>query len=121
MSIKTMVSSSNHLDVQVTTTPYISSYSGTQSAGMVRFNTNSSSLEVYDGNSWLNIETHATVSLRNDSELALGWALKQMRRMEELERLAQTKPAIADALANLRKAEEQLRIVEILCKEEDND
>lgn len=119
MPIKTF-SGGGHLEVQVTSTPYISSYNGVQSAGMVRFNTNSSSLEVYDGTSWINIETHATVSLHNDSERALNWAKAQMRRMEELEELSKSKPAIADALASLRKAEEQLRIVEILCKEEDN-
>lgn len=89
-----------------------------QAVGMVRYNTNSQSMEVYDGSSWLNIEAHTVVSMQPDSERALTWAKEQMHRMTKLEKMAETNPTIADALAALRHAEEQLRIVEILCKEE---
>lgn len=119
MPIKTLASASSHITVQVTGTPYIGVNAMAQGVGMVRYNTSSGTMEVYDGNSWLNIQSHGMVSLNPESERALDWAVKQMNRMTKLEKMSKDNPTIADALASLKHAEEQLRLVEILCEEEE--
>jgi hypothetical protein len=72
---------------------------GYMNVGDVRYNTNAQSLEVYDGNRWIELNTsHASVGLTPDAELALDWATK--KRIEELalEQKAKDNPAIADAM-----------------------
>lgn len=95
--------------------PYI--IPGTQ-AGQVRFNTNLNIMEVYDGSAWQNIEGHAEVGLNHDAERILDWANKKMQEEAEYEKMAEDHPAVRAAMEAVRKAEEQLKIVSILCKEE---
>lgn len=119
MSIKTIDSPSKHIIVSTPPPPYVLNTAMGQSVGMMRYNTSSSSIEVYDGHSWININTHSTVSMTPDAEAALTWAINYRKRMAALEDLALSNPTIANALENLHKAEEQLHIVEILCKEDE--
>lgn len=120
MPIKSLHSATDrHIQVQTTGTPYIHTNPMAQGVGMIRYNTSSSTMEVYDGSSWLNIETHASVALNERSARGIDWAIEQMERMARLEKLAEDNPTIADALASLRHAEEQLRLVEILCEQEE--
>lgn len=120
MPVKSIVAGSDYLNVQTTSAPYIPYGSMNQGVGMVRYNTSSQSMEVYDGTSWVNIEAHTSVDLSSENKRAMDWARGQMERMSKLEEKAKTNPTIADALAALRHAEEQLRLVEILCEEEQN-
>jgi hypothetical protein len=119
MSIKTLTSASPHISVQISGTPYIGVNAMAQGVGMMRYNTSHGAMEVYDGSSWINVQSHGMVSMNPESERALDWAIKQMNRMTKLEKLAEDNPTIADALASLKHAEEQLRLVEILCEEEE--
>lgn len=87
-------------------------------AGSVRYNTSMNVMEVFDGVVWQNISGHLDVGLSIDATQALDWAKRKMAREAELTALAKDHPTIADALEAVRKAEEQLNVLAILCKEE---
>jgi hypothetical protein len=63
--------------------PYISP--GSMSAGMVRYNSGSATLEVYDGNAWLALSGSAEVGLSPEAQQVLDWAYKKMKEDEQLE------------------------------------
>ena len=94
--------------------PYISP--GAQGAGMVRYNTNTQHLEVYDGLSWLILDQSATVSLKPDANAAIDWALKKMQEEELYRELAEKCPAVADARNKMLQAQAELKIIAELVK-----
>ncbi len=109
------------------TSPYltVSAYNGNlgyispgAQAGSVRYNTSMNTMEVFDGVVWQNISGHVDVGLSIDATQALDWAKRKMAREAELNALAKDHPTVAAALEAVRKAEEQLDILAILCKEE---
>ena len=94
------------------TPPYISP--GSQSAGMLRYNTNSQQTEVYDGVSWLNMTSSPQVSLSNEVIEVVQWARKKMVQEQQLEKLMENHPGLRDTY-------EKFEIMKALCsKEEDN-
>jgi hypothetical protein len=94
---------------------YVNGNPGAQGVGNLRFNTGGQRIEVYDGSSWLELNMpHASVGLNPDAEAAIEWAQRQMTEERRLEALAKKHPAVADALAAVAKAEEQVRIVAAL-------
>lgn len=74
--------------------PYFNS--GSQSAGLVRYNTSSNSMEVYDGSSWHQWSTNATVDLSSDVKELLSWARDKRQEDLELKQLIDTNPAVRD-------------------------
>lgn len=74
--------------------PYISP--GSMSAGMVRYNNSSASLEVYDGNAWLMLSGSADVGLSPEAQAVMAWAYKKMKQDEELEVLMAKHPGLKD-------------------------
>lgn len=107
-----------------TSVPYVSQNSNNPMQGMVRVH--GSDLQVFDGNSWLTMSTsYATASLDQDTQDLLQWARKKKLDEEALLSLPSDHPAVKSARQNLNNAkaevkrlEEQLRITEILSKEE---
>ena len=98
--------------------PYISP--GSQSAGMVRYNTSMNNIEVYDGQTWQEISNgYTSVSLNLEAEELLDWARKKRDEEMHLDLLAKDHPAIKIALDNLKKAKMQLDATIILSKEYD--
>jgi len=98
---------------------YVSAQAGSQGVGNLRFNTSGQRLEVYDGMTWLELNTpHASVGLNPDAEAAIEWASRQMAEEKRLETLAKKHPAVADALSAVDKANEQLRVVTALVETE---
>lgn len=98
--------------------PYIPS--GGQSAGMLRYNTNINTIEVYDGQVWKEVSSNfANVALTSEAEALLDWARKKRDEELQLEVLAKEHPAINIALGNLKKAKIQLDATIILSKEHD--
>lgn len=89
-------------------------------AGTVRYNGNIYALEVYDGYQWLAINNnYATISLDNDSLDVINWAKQKMALEKERETLAANHPAVASALTNFKRTEEQLEIIINLSKNHD--
>ena len=74
--------------------PYISP--GSMSAGMVRYNSSSQNLEVYDGNAWLMLSGSADVGLSPEAQATLDWAYRKMKEDEELELLMSKHPGLKD-------------------------
>ena len=118
--IKT-IASGNSQFLNVSTSPgvYISQHNAGIS-GAIRFNTTSQTFEVYDGNAWQNVMGHGTVNLTAEAESLLMWAREEKRKQEELEQWASKHPTLQAALDAVKLAQEQLDILSILCKEEDN-
>ena len=83
--------------------------------GQVRYNGSSQNLEVYDGNSWLIMSSaYPTIELSPDVQSIINWARMKMAEEHRIKELAAKHPAVADALAAVEQAEEQVRIVAAL-------
>jgi len=94
---------------------YVTAQTGSQGVGNLRFNTSQQRLEVYDGMTWLELNTpHASVGLNGAAEEAIDWVQRQMAEEKRLEVLAKQHPAVADALEAVRLAQERVRIVATL-------
>lgn len=93
-------------------TPYIDS--NRPSAGMVRYINNN--LEVYDGNSWLIMQSsYPQVELSSDVQSVVSWAKMKMAEEERIRELAARHPTVADAIAAREHADEAVRIAAALC------
>lgn len=93
---------------------------GSQSAGIMRYNTNMNNVEVYDGQVWKELSNgFASVALTTEAEALLDWACKKRDEEMKLEALARNHPAIKIALENLERAKQQLDATIILSKEHD--
>ena len=97
--------------------PYVNM--SNHSAGMVRYNGSTQSMEVYDGASWLQLTSnHANIDLSGTANAAITWAMRKMTEEAELERLAAEHPAVKAAYENMKRAAEQLKTTIILSKDE---
>ena len=96
--------------------PYISP--GAVGSGMVRWNSNTNEFQINDGNSWQNFPAaYPSIGLNSQAEEILDWASEKMREEQEMKRLAENHPAVAMALENLNKSQEQLKATIILSKD----
>jgi hypothetical protein len=91
-------------------TPHISN-SG-QSAGTIRFNTDTQHTEVFTGAHWVCIDSTGTIGLSAAAENALDWCLKKMDEEQSLQRKMEEHPT-------LKTAYEQYKMVEALVHEEE--
>jgi hypothetical protein len=89
--------------------PYISP--GGQSAGIIRYNTSSNNLEVYDGMSWQALTSSGStyISLNRESQDAIEWAQRKMQEERNLQQLI-------DNHIGLRDAYEKFKIMEALTR-----
>jgi hypothetical protein len=74
--------------------PYISP--GAQSAGMVRWNSSSNSMEVYDGNAWMALGAWADITLTPEMVEIIEWAKRKRDQELHVEQLAAQHPGIRD-------------------------
>ena len=97
---------------------YVNNYTGAQGVGNLRFNTGNQNMEVFDGNSWVKLNTGvATIGLNPEAESLLDWA--KQKRDEELawKSLAESNQAVKIALDNLEQARQQVDITAKLARE----
>lgn len=85
---------------------------GAQSAGMLRYNTNSNTMEVYNGVAWFSIETAADISLSPMAQQAMDWAMKKMEEDLRLQSLMARHPG-------LKELNDKFEMMKILCQEEE--
>lgn len=84
-------------------------------AGQVRYSTTSQGLEIFDGSAWQVWYTGvASVGLTPDAEQIMDWARDKMMEEQRWAEKAADNPTLADALENLRRAQEQVTIIEKL-------
>lgn len=87
--------------------------------GTVAYDSNSQTLKVYDGNSFLTLGGGvANIHLTQNAISILKWAEQKMLEEAERNKLAETTPAIKDLMDQIKEKEEQVRIVQTLLKEE---
>jgi flagellar hook-basal body complex protein FliE len=101
--------SSPYLLVSPDNKSYISSNG--PAAGMVRYNTNTQSLEAFDGSVWIRIANDQGVGLTSDAVEAIHWARDRIIKEQQITELAKQHPGVADAVQQLRRASEQLEIM----------
>jgi len=116
--LKGILQSSQYITVTNGTamTPYIPS--GGQGVGMLRYNTTSNIIEVYDGTTWRELaNTFASVDLSYEVQETIRWAKAKMTEEANLKKLADDHPTVKIALDNLERAKQQLDATIILSKE----
>jgi len=97
----------------VSGSPYINQYSNNLMVGQLRYNPQTSSIDVYDGNAWLAMTANPTsVSLDMSTIRILSWAEKKMREEEHLKERMSKHPGLKDAY-------DRFKILDILCSEDE--
>jgi hypothetical protein len=100
------------------TMPYINM--NAPSSGMMRWNGNNNSIEVFDGstNLWQQMYGKtADIQLSPQIQAVINWANLKMSEESEWEKLAKTNDAVLIALENMKKAKQQLDITAKLVKD----
>jgi len=100
------------------TMPYINM--NAPSSGMMRWNGNNNSIEVFDGstNLWQQMYGKtADIQLSQQIQAVVSWAHLKMAEESEWEKLATTNDAVKIALENMKKAKQQLDITAKLVKD----
>ena len=90
------------------------------SSGMMRWNGNNNSIEVFDGstNLWQPMYGKtADIQLSPQIQAVMNWANLKMAEESEWEKLAKTNDAVKIALENMKKAKQQLDITAKLVKD----
>ena len=98
--------------------PYINM--NAPSSGMMRWNGNNNSIEVFDGstNLWQQMYGKtADIQLSPQIQTVVSWAHLKMAEESEWEKLAKTNDAVKIALENMKKAKQQLDITAKLVKD----
>ena len=83
--------------------------------GQMRYNGSAQCIEVYDGMTWLSMgSSYPTIVLAPHVQAVVNWAQTKMAEESRLRELAAKHPTVADALAAVKRAEEQVQIVAAL-------
>lgn len=85
---------------------------GAQSAGMVRYNTSSNTIEVYNGVAWFGVETTTDILLSPVAQQAIDWSIKKMEEDSKLQSLIAQHPGLKDL-------NDKFEMMKILCQEEE--
>ena len=97
--IRTIHSHSPYLVTSQTSDPYISSGQVPEYSGSIKYDS-IYGLQVYNGNSWIPIETVSSMTLSSEAEAAIKWASEKMREDQKLEELCKKYPALQHAKDN---------------------
>jgi hypothetical protein len=85
---------------------------GSMGAGMIRWNSNTSTMEINDGCVWITMPSSLTsIDLSQETQRVLDWASRKMHEEFELEQKMKQYPA-------LRKAKENLDLIWNVVKDE---
>ena len=109
--IKNLATSSNYITVSGSYAPTIYN-NGSLNLGQMRFNPNTQSVEVYDGNTWQPMSQGATVGLSWDADSAIRWAIEKQKSEADLKERMDRHPGLKDAW-------DKFQILDILTKESD--
>jgi hypothetical protein len=95
--------------INTTSNPYVSANVNNPMQGVLRFQ--NSSLQVFDGNSWITMGMNLTTDVSSEFNEVMAWARDRMQEDREFHNLCQEHPALQDAY-------EKLQIVKALVKKE---
>jgi len=100
------------------TSTYVNNYGSAMGTGNMRYNTSSQNIEVWDGSNWIMLNMgYASVGLTDEAESLLDWAKQKRAEEFEINELAKSNATLADAVAVLKQAQEQVKILAALVKE----
>jgi hypothetical protein len=85
---------------------------GAQSAGILRWNTNTNTIEVYNGMSWYTIDTSVSLDLSEQAKQTLSWAYDKMIEERKLKELLARHPG-------LKELNDKFEMMKVLCQEEE--
>ena len=85
---------------------------GAQSAGLLRYNSNTNNIEVYNGLAWFGIDTNASIDLSTNAKETLTWAYNKMQEEKQLKNLMAQHPGLKDL-------NDKFEIMKVLCIEEE--
>ena len=89
------------------------------SAGLMRYNGHSNNTEIYDGMTWLPMQSsHASVELDAETLSLIDWTRKKRNEEYELERLAKDNVAIKDLVEQIKQKQDQIKMVQNLIKKD---
>jgi hypothetical protein len=110
--IKNIYSRTDHIQIGngYSTVPPMSP--GAQSAGMLRWNTSSNSIEVYNGVAWFSVDTTTDVFLSPIAQQAMDWSIKKMEEDLRLQSLMDRHPG-------LKELNDKFEMMKVLCQEEE--
>lgn len=110
--IKNIYSRTDHIQIGqgYSSVPPISP--GAQSAGMLRYNTSSNTMEVYNGVAWFPVETTTDILLSPIAQQAIDWSIKKMEEDLKLQSLIARHPGLKDL-------NDKFEMMKILCQEEE--
>ena len=115
--INNVYGGSEFLNVQTYSgSPYVNI--GSLSAGQVRYDPTSRCMQVYDGATWIMLASSAEVKLSPGAEEILRWGRAKMLEEREWREMAEKNPTIRDAYEKFKQAEEQLKMLQALVKED---
>ena len=101
---------------------YVNNYAGSVGVGNVRYDTSRQQLQVYDGNTWIELQMgSANIGLTPEAESLLEWAREKRAEEYSLHEMVKSNEAVRIAYENLNKAKEQLKTTVILAKEYNNE
>ncbi len=90
------------------------SYSpGAQSAGLLRYNYNSSEVEVYNGMSWHTLGGDTSINFSKETVEVLEWARAKMQEEAQLKSLMARHPGLKDL-------NDKFEMMKALCQQEEN-
>lgn len=103
--------------------PYVNMSSQQPMVGALAYDNISSSMKVFDGNSWVAIGGgSATVNLNPNAIAILKWAEKKMFEEQELNSLCEKHPAIKDVVNEMRTSMDnyinKIEMIKTLIQEE---
>lgn len=80
-------------------TPYVNM--SNSSAGMIRYNGNNQSIEVYDGTMWYSLTGTMNLEFTTEVKELLDWAKQKREQEQRIQHLADKYPAVKDAKEQL--------------------
>jgi len=110
--IKSIATSSPYLSVINGYTGIPSMSPGAQSAGMLRWNTSSNCVEVYNGMSWHTVETSVNLDFTERADRAIKWAESKMQEESKLQ-------ALMDRHPGLREAHDKYEMLKVLVAQQE--
>ena len=113
--ITNLYSNSPYLRVDQPAVTYISP--GPMS-GQVRFNTNTSRMEISDGQTWQPVGGLASISVSAEFNQIMDWARDEMQKSARIKQLAEESTAVADAYAAYEEAAHKLQVIMALAEKE---
>ena len=86
--------------------------------GAIQWNGTSRCFEVSTGSGWQKIDNNITLDTTAEVTGILQWAKVKMKEEAELKKLAESNATIKDLLSTIKNAQQQIKVVQTLIKDE---